>query len=1135
MALTKTILFILKGKDDLSGDLSKINTSAQKSVKGFESLQGKIVSLNAGFQLVKSSVTAVVGAFNSSVQAFATQEQAELKLASALKGVGNLSRETLQDFKDFASGLQDVTTVGDETTLQLAAMGTSMGFTTERTKQLITAANDLAAFSGKGINESFKQLTATTTGMGQMAGQIGRLIPEIDNLTKAELEAGKGIDLVAAKFKGLGNADATSLAGQIIQIKNAFGDLQETIGQTVLGITQIATGGKPGGIKHMINSINNGIKSLEPIFVFLGGVISTLGEIFATTMALVMQLIQTVKTAISGIGGAIGVVLKAVGFKDVGESLVNNAKTQFDQLLSDAQVTAEGVKSVFDFSEFDLKIFNDDVVDKANAVSGAVKTVGDAANNAAKELEKIQSILDEISKQNQALMQTSALFGLEGADAIRGELSFQLAAIEERIQKEGRLSDAIKKQLEIQRDLTLEIGDKRIAAAEKAAAMAAQSAVDAVKDQNISLLNESALFGLEGADKIRGELSQQLAAIQKRIDTEGMVNEELRKQLKIQQEIAITRAEQQIGAIDQGGEESDGKNKNSENLKIALIIAGAAAAAAASFGDFVFRLPEIFNNFIKNFPEILKKFVDGIGEALKTIFDNFDQIVKSIVDGIQTAILSLADALPKIVEAIVSALPKIITAIVEAIPFLVKAVADGIILLLDALPEILESILQGLPAIIISIFQAIPRIVQKIIEIVPELVETFADNIGPIAEALIAGLIDATPSLVKSLIDSIIKGTPRIIKAVIGAIVSAIKGTIKGLLGGGGGFKLEAPKALKDFPKDMEKVLKRTSSFATDQLFAVKDLKEGTAIAKTATTDPVKAVTDAFNFAQQKVSNFFADFIAKLREAWQWIYNTILKPFIDLIRSVWLFVWEKIIQPIVGAITQAWTWVNDTIIKPIAGAIMRAWTWVNDTIIKPISGLIRKAFEFVKTMFDKIAAPVQKAFKPVTDAINKLFKTPGWIKTLQDLINKLANANPFKQGGGGGGALKAIATGGLSKIGGGGKLFAEGGLVSARHLQTGGFLFEPVGTDSIPAMLSPGEFIVSKPAVDRIGTPALQSINAGQSPTGGGQSLVFNVNINASTTLDANSIRSQVVPIMIETIKRKSQDGEFVIDRKGVR
>jgi len=57
----------------------------------------------------------------------------------------------------------------------------------------------------------------------------------------------------------------------------------------------------------------------------------------------------------------------------------------------------------------------------------------------------------------------------------------------------------------------------------------------------------------------------------------------------------------------------------------------------------------------------------------------------------------------------------------------------------------------------------------------------------------------------------------------------------------------------------------------------------------------------------------------------------------------------------------------------------------------------------------------------------------------------------------------------------GGHIGSSGALYRA----DGGSIFKPKGTDTVPAMLTPGEFVIRKSAVDKVGVGALQAINDG--------------------------------------------------------
>ena len=96
--------------------------------------------------------------------------------------------------------------------------------------------------------------------------------------------------------------------------------------------------------------------------------------------------------------------------------------------------------------------------------------------------------------------------------------------------------------------------------------------------------------------------------------------------------------------------------------------------------------------------------------------------------------------------------------------------------------------------------------------------------------------------------------------------------------------------------------------------------------------------------------------------------------------------------------------------------------------------------------------------------------------------NALATSASFGKGSSGRFGMQAFSYGGMVKP----KYFAIGG--SAR------------GTDTIPAMLTPGEFVMSKYAVDSYGTNKMKAINNG-SYSG---EKVYNYNLNVNVKSDAN-------------------------------
>ena len=83
--------------------------------------------------------------------------------------------------------------------------------------------------------------------------------------------------------------------------------------------------------------------------------------------------------------------------------------------------------------------------------------------------------------------------------------------------------------------------------------------------------------------------------------------------------------------------------------------------------------------------------------------------------------------------------------------------------------------------------------------------------------------------------------------------------------------------------------------------------------------------------------------------------------------------------------------------------------------------------------------------------------------------------------------------------------YASGGFVSG--YANGGAIY---GTDTIPAMLTAGEYVIKKSAVDSIGVDNLNSIN--QSGAMSGESVYnYNITVNATGNLDANDVARKVM------------------------
>ncbi len=455
----KRVINSLPDKFQKSG--KKAGNSFSKGLEaGLKNLAGVAIKAGAALGAI------VTGA---SVAAAARQEQAINNLNASLARIGEFSQQTSQDLQNFASQLQSVTKFGDEAVLEQLSFAQSLGATADQSKQVVTAAADLAAALNIDLNSATRNVAKT---LGGFAGELGEVIPELKGLTQEQLRAGAGVDLLAAKFAGFAQQDVKTTLGALTQIKNLFGDLLEEIGAFA---TQSVFAGRALGFIR--DALIQSIKSLNAFRTSfnLSDIVNNLIQFAEANQTLVLKpLVKTFQTVeflfksfktglnllVGGIFQSIGLVGDALSALGVDDTLVatlqgfnEKAAEQFQDFEQNAISAGASLDSLFgeesiikfeEFKQTAIPIFEElnektatfalNFEGAANKVSGATKKISDGARNAAKAVNAAigQAIVKTASAGIQAL--TKSLFlGEEGfrnfgkaIAGILGDLSIQL-------------------------------------------------------------------------------------------------------------------------------------------------------------------------------------------------------------------------------------------------------------------------------------------------------------------------------------------------------------------------------------------------------------------------------------------------------------------------------------------------------------------------------------------------------------------------------------------------------------------------------------------------------------------------------------------------------------------------------------
>ena len=233
----------VKGVKDINSELGKVEDAGKKASKG---MGGFTDSLKKNKLAITASVTGLgllLGKLaKESIALAEVQIKAEAKLAATIKATGGAAGLTANQLKTMASGLQSVTTVGDEAILGAQALlltfknigGNIFPRVTEAVLDMSEAmGQDLKSSSiqlGKALNDPIAGVAALTRIGVQFTDtqkdQI-KLMQESNNLLGAQDIILKEVE---SQFGGVARAMAETDIGKIQQMKNELGDIQEQIG-----------------------------------------------------------------------------------------------------------------------------------------------------------------------------------------------------------------------------------------------------------------------------------------------------------------------------------------------------------------------------------------------------------------------------------------------------------------------------------------------------------------------------------------------------------------------------------------------------------------------------------------------------------------------------------------------------------------------------------------------------------------------------------------------------------------------------------------------------------------------------------------------------------------------------------------
>lgn len=306
---------------NLFGNVSLRTAQLDKDVKNVsKKLGGLGKDMTKLGKSLSLKVTAPIAAFGAlSVKAFAEQEKSEASLRAALEASGQEVERNMVHLRQMASEIQKVTVVGDEMSLALMQQGISMGLQADKMDEATRGAIGLSKAFNLDLKMAMRASTAALQGQTEM---LTRYIPELKNIEDPAERVALVQQKMAEGFQ-IAEAEAQTTTGKMQQLKNAFGDLQETIGEILaeyltpvvewLGkmIERIQTL-DPAIIRWGI-TIAGLAATLGPLLIALGAMASGLSKIIALFGVLSGSVAATIGF-VAALGVGLGLLLDHFGF-----------------------------------------------------------------------------------------------------------------------------------------------------------------------------------------------------------------------------------------------------------------------------------------------------------------------------------------------------------------------------------------------------------------------------------------------------------------------------------------------------------------------------------------------------------------------------------------------------------------------------------------------------------------------------------------------------------------------------------------------------------------------------------------------------------------------------------------------------
>ena len=303
---------LIKARDEASKKFSVVATSATvmgRALKGAASITKS--TLSVAFRTAKRAAIGLAAAFAYCTYAAIKQEAAEISLKGVLIGLGKYTKETMEDFKKFASEMQEVTTYGDEYVLSLLGVAMAQTKSSGSAKKIVS---DMIALkeiipAGRMRLESFMKMVL---GFHQGSKELDTYLIRLKGVTDETKRQTIYNEYLKASW-GLWEEKIEGTQDALTKIKNKLGDIAEAIGTPFLPSVKAAAQAVKNWAKENESDITVWAKKFHSSVVFVKDVMWDFAKFMREDWIAAFQI--AIKAAINQfvmLGKITGVIAKKI-------------------------------------------------------------------------------------------------------------------------------------------------------------------------------------------------------------------------------------------------------------------------------------------------------------------------------------------------------------------------------------------------------------------------------------------------------------------------------------------------------------------------------------------------------------------------------------------------------------------------------------------------------------------------------------------------------------------------------------------------------------------------------------------------------------------------------------------------------